>query len=136
MANATGGCLCGAVRYEVSADPVFQFACHCTECQRANGGSPSLGVAVPEGALAMTKGAAKDYVSKGDSGGAVTRSFCAECGAPLFSKPEVVPGLVMIKIGSLDDPSAFKPQVDMFMASARPWHAPHEGAAQFERGPG
>lgn len=136
MTHATGGCLCGAVRFELSAEPIFQFACHCTDCQKASGGAPALGIAVPEPALTMTKGAARDYSVKGESGNEVRRSFCETCGSPLFSRPAAMPGMVIIKIGALDDPSGFKPQVDLYMASARPWHAPHEGAAPFQRGPG
>jgi hypothetical protein len=136
MAHLTGACLCGAVKFELSADPVFQFACHCTDCQRASGGAPTLGMAFPEPALTITQGTPKDFVSAGDTGGKVKRSFCETCGSPLFSRPDVTPGMVIVKIGALDDPSAFKPQIDMFMASARPWHQPHEGAARFDRNPG
>ncbi len=135
MTNATGGCLCGDVRFELASEPVFHFACHCTDCQRTNGGAPTLGVAVPQSALTVTHGAPKDFSVAGDSGREVRRSFCDTCGSPLFSWPEAMPGMVVIKVGALDDPSLYKPQIDMFMASARPWHAPHEGAAQFDRSP-
>jgi hypothetical protein len=135
MTTRTGGCLCGAVRYEVTGDPVFQFACHCTDCQRTNGGGPSLGMAFPTPMFRPTKGQAKTYESAGDSGQMVVRQFCENCGSQLFSHPVATTGLTMIKIGSLDDPSGFQPQVDIYRASAHPWHAPHEGAAQFPKGP-
>jgi hypothetical protein len=136
MTTRTGGCLCGAVRYEVSADPIFQFACHCTDCQRSSGGSPSLGMAFPAPALRVTKGAVRSYESPGDSGQMVVRQFCETCGAPLFSAPSTTAGMIMVKIGSLDDPTGFAPQVDIYRGSARPWHAPVEGAAAFAKGPG
>mgnify|MGYP001178227042 CR=1 FL=1 len=136
MTTRTGGCLCGAVRYEVTGDPMMQVACHCTDCQKASGGSPTLALVVAPGAVKVTKGTPKRFVSKGDSGAEVVRVFCDNCGSPLFSEPASSGGAIMVvKIGSLDDPSDFKPQIDMYMSSARPWHAPHEGAMQFPKGP-
>lgn len=136
MPNRTGGCLCGAVRYELTADPMFQVACHCTDCQRASGGSPTLAMIVPPDAVKITKGQVKRFVSQGDSGADVVREFCENCGSPLFSRPMAGGAqIVVVKIGSLDDPTGFAPQVDMYMDSARPWHRPHEGAMAFPKGP-
>jgi len=134
MSHATGGCLCGRVRYEITADPILQLACYCRDCQYAGGGAPALIAVVPKAQLAVTKGEPKTFWSKGDSGGDVGRSFCADCGSPLFSEPKSV-GVFALKIGSLDDPSKFHPQFDIWMKSAQPWHRPHEGAARFEEGP-
>ena len=136
MTHLTGACLCGAVTFEVSADPVFQFACHCTDCQRASGGAPTLGMAFPEPALTVTKGTPRGYSVTGDSGGDVTRSFCETCGTPLFSRPQVMRGMVVVKVGALNDPTSFKPQVDLYMDSAHAWHRPHDGAAAFAKVPG
>ncbi len=135
MTPKTGGCLCGAVRYELSAEPIAQVACHCRACQRASGGSPTLALVVPKAALTVTQGEPRVYWSAGDSGAKVGRAFCAACGAPLFSEPAVNADIAVIKVGSLDDPSAFAVQVDMWMAAAQPWHRPHEGAARFEGNP-
>ncbi|MHB8528073.1 MAG: GFA family protein [Caulobacteraceae bacterium] len=135
MTHAQGGCLCRAVRYEISAEPVFQIACHCRDCQHVSGGAPALIAVVPKGAFKITKGRPRTYRSKADSGAEVARSFCADCGAPLFSEPAGIGEIVAVKIGSLDDPSAFHVQADIWMRSAQPWHAPHEGAAQFDSAP-
>ncbi len=131
----TGGCLCGAVRYSIEAEPLFQFACHCRACQHATGGSPTLGMIVPKAALTITRGEAKGYASRGESGAGVERQFCGACGSPLFSKLESQPDLMVVKVGSLDDPSAFKVGVDMWMSEAQPWHRPHEGAPSLPGNP-
>ena len=132
----TGGCLCGAVRYRIEAEPMFEFACHCRACQKATGGSPTYGFIVPKTAFVVTEGEPVGYVSRGDSGGEVERQFCGKCGSPLFSKLEGQPDFMVIKVGSLDDPSAFHVAIDMWMSSAQPWHQPHDGAASVPGSPG
>jgi hypothetical protein len=135
MTIATGGCLCGAIRYEVSAEPIVQVACHCRACQYISGGSPTLALVVPRPALKVTQGAPRTYWSTGDSGGRVGRSFCEICGTAVFSEPPGAGDIAVIKVGSLDDPSAFKVQADIWMKAAQPWHRPHEGAARFDGNP-
>lgn len=132
----TGGCLCGAVRYRIDAEPMFEFACHCRACQHATGGSPTYGFIVPKGALTVTTGEPRGYASKGESGGEVERQFCERCGSPLFSKLESQPDFMVVKAGSLDDPSAFKVGLDMWLSSAQPWHRSHEGAVGVPENPG
>jgi hypothetical protein len=131
----TGGCFCGAIRYEIAGEPAFQFACHCRDCQYASGGPPTLGIVVPNAALKVVKGEPRTHWVTGDSGGKVGRSFCADCGTPLLSHPTAVGDFAVIKVGSLDDPSIFNVQADIWMKSAQPWHRPHPGAAQFSEGP-
>jgi len=134
--TTTGGCFCGAIRYEIASPPIFQFACHCRACQHSTGGSPTLGIIVPAAAFTITKGEPRTYWSVGESGGRVGRCFCETCGSPLFSKLEGSPDMLPVKVGSLDDPAAFQVQADMWMSEAQPWHHPHNGAARFEANPG
>jgi len=135
MTVRTGGCLCGAVRYELSAEPMFNVACHCRACQYVSGGSPALAMVFPAAALKITKGEPRTYWSLGETGEKVGRSFCGECATPLYSHPHANPEIVVIKIGSLDDAGAFSVQADMFMAAAQPWHRPHENAMQMAGNP-
>ena len=116
----TGGCMCGAVRYECSAEPVMAGNCHCRDCQRASGGAFVSALAVPRNALKITS-EIKYYDVKGDSGNTVSRGFCPNCGARLFGRPAVVPDLIVIMAGSLGDPSWYKPGMDFYTASAQPW---------------
>jgi len=115
-----GGCACKAVRYEVSADPVAVMNCHCRACQYASGGGYTTAVVVPRGTLSFTKGAPRSYCSKGDSGGAVTRLFCAECGSPIASWPDAGPFQV-VKAASLDDPSKLVMTGALHTSEAQPW---------------
>lgn len=117
----TGGCACSAIRYECSAEPLIVVNCHCRDCQRSSGVGFSTGVAVPANSLRLLKGEPTYYRSKADSGTAVQRGFCSECGSPLFAGNANNPHVVAIKIGSIDDPSWCKPMVDIWTQSAQPW---------------
>lgn len=119
-ASFTGGCLCGAVRYECSADALFMGNCHCRDCQRAGGGAYDACIGLPAAALQIT-GKVKYHDIKAESGNTLSRGFCPECGARLFAKTSGVPDLAMITAGSLDDPSRYKPTMDIFTSSAQPW---------------
>ncbi|WP_430761293.1 GFA family protein [Solilutibacter silvestris] len=116
----SGGCLCGQVRYEASADPVFSGNCHCTDCQHASGGPYAPVMMFPPNAV-NTTGPVKYFASKGDSGHVIERGFCQNCGSQLFVKLEAVPGMVGIRPGSLDAPANFQPDLDFFVSSAQPW---------------
>ena len=116
----TGGCMCGAVRYECAAEPAMTANCHCRDCQRATGGAYASVFLVPRNAVRIT-GEVKYYDVKGDSGNILSRGFCPTCGSRLFGKPAVVPDLMSIMLGSLDDPSSHKPAMDIYTASAQPW---------------
>jgi hypothetical protein len=117
----TGGCLCGAVRYECTGEPVFSLLCHCRDCQRQSGSAYAAAVRVPATAFRVTQGEPKHYIKLADSGNQVTRAFCLECGCMLFLRVSARPDLVGIRVGTLDDPSWFRPQADIFVKSAQSW---------------
>jgi hypothetical protein len=136
MSPFAGGCLCGAVRYEVSAEPVAFMLCHCRDCQYISGGEPAAVVVVPKPAFRLAKGQVKSYAVKGDSGKEVARQFCGECGTPLFSALEGNPQLWAIKAGSLDDPSWLKPTAFLWKSSAQPWAHLDPAIHAFPKQPG
>ena len=125
----TGGCLCGRVRYECSADPFFMGNCHCRDCQKATAGAYEPDIGLPAAALKVT-GAVKYYDKKADSGNTLSRGFCPECGSSLLEKTSAMPDLEMITAGSLDDPSLYKPTLDIFTSSAQPWDHMQSGTGQ------
>lgn len=130
----TGGCMCGAVRYECSAEPVMTGNCHCRDCQRATGGAYVSVIFVPRNAVKIT-GEVQYYDVKGDSGHIMSRGFCPTCGSRLFGKPAVVPDLMGIMAGSLDDPSSHRPAMDIYTASAQPWDYLNPELPKFPKGP-
>jgi hypothetical protein len=136
-ARTTGRCLCGAVSYTVEAEPVVQAVCHCTDCQRQTGGPYSVIVAFPAAALTVEGDTLSTYTTIGDDhGGPTERSFCSACGAPVFSHAAVMPEVVFVKAGSLDDASWVEPSVEAWTSSAQPWTPAFEETSRLPRGPG
>ena len=130
-----GGCYCGALRYSAEGDPVFSGQCHCRECQYISGGQPNLVMGMPESGFAYTKGAGKPF-RRQDLENAVTREFCAECGTHLLTRAPGMPGVVLIKVGTLDDPSVFGgPQLAIYTVEKQSFHHVPEGIPAFERFP-
>src|SRR5262249_57935466 len=129
----TGGCMCGAVRYDCSAEPVMTGNCHCRDCQRATGTAYVSVLFVPRNAVKIT-GEVKYYDVKGDSGNILSRGFCPTCGSRLFVKPVVMP-LMGITAGSLDDPSRHRPAMDIYTTSAQPWGYIDSELPTFPKGP-
>ena len=120
-APLTGGCLCGAVRYQAAGEPVFGLLCHCRDCQRQSGSAYNAALRMPAAGFRVTQGTPKFYVNTADSGNRVTRAFCGDCGSPLYLQVSTRPDLVGLRAGTLDDPSRFRPQAHVFAKSAQPW---------------
>ena len=116
----SGGCACGAIRYECSAEPAFSWNCHCRDCQRASGSTFCPVLYVPRSALTIS-GHSKYYDVQAESGNKVSRGFCSHCGSPVFILAELVPDLQGLWAASLDNPSLFQPQVHVWTDRAQPW---------------
>jgi hypothetical protein len=130
----TGGCMCGAVRYESLAKPIMAGNCHCRDCQKSSGGAFVAVMVVPASAMKI-EGQVKYYESKADSGNSFSRGFCPECGARLFAKSSRDLRLAMIAAGTLDDPSLFQPTMDFFTSSAQPWDHMNPALPKFPKMP-
>lgn len=129
----TGGCMCGAIRYECSAKPIFMGNCHCRDCQQATGTAFVAAILVPRQAVTIA-GNVKYYDVTGGSGQIFSRGFCPNCGSRLFGKP-ARPEFLGIMAGSLDDPSWFRPMFDFHVASAQPWDCMNPDLPKFSKSP-
>jgi hypothetical protein len=116
----TGGCLCQAVRYSISAEPIVIRECWCRVCQYLGAGSSAVNACFPSAALRV-EGTFTDYRSTADSGNTMHRSFCPTCGTALFSAAESRPHLIFVRVGTLDDPEAGRPDMTIWTASAPGW---------------
>ncbi|WP_326524223.1 GFA family protein [Sphingomonas sp.] len=128
----TGGCHCGAVRYEAEGQPQHNALCHCTDCRRS-AGAPAVGWALFPQAKVTIKGSPTRYNSSGD----VDRQFCGTCGTGLFFYSEsLFPGMVDIQAATFDDPDALAPSACIQMADAPKWLATVADLPKFDRYPG
>lgn len=134
MTTFTGGCLCGAVRYTCTGDPMVAGHCHCEDCRRSSGTGHSSHMAVPQNALVLS-GATKAYVRAADSGNLIARHFCPECGAPVYSSNPAMPGMVFLRASSLDDLEIFKPQMHVWTVRAPSWDSRNTALPAFEKMP-
>jgi hypothetical protein len=128
-----GDCACGAVRYETDADPAVMLNCHCRDCQRAAGSAYAPYMIFPK-AQVKVKGEPRYYRTVGDAGFAVERGICPGCGTPVMAKLERLPDLLGVFAASLDDPSLYKPALELFTTSAQPWHQANPATEKRLRG--
>lgn len=117
----SGGCACGAVRYECSASPLHMLNCHCRDCQIASGSAYSPTVIMERSAVHITRGQTAAYERLAESGHVAKREFCPNCGTPLFASSSAGPGYIGIRAASLDNPTWFRPEANVWVKSAQPW---------------
>lgn len=117
---ATGRCLCGAVTYELRAEPARMAACHCKDCQRSSG-TGHMSLAFFKAADVSIQGDMSSYDTTADSGNINTRHFCTTCGSRLMATNSARPGVVGIAVGCADDTSWFSPQAVVFNKRCEDW---------------
>lgn len=130
----SGGCLCGAVRYECTAEPAMCGFCQCVDCRRSSGAGHCAHLGVPAAGVAIS-GETKAYARPADSGHIITRHFCPNCGSALFSTNDAMAGLLFLRASSLDDPENFKPQMVVYASRAPSWDRPAPGLPSFQQMP-
>jgi hypothetical protein len=100
----TGGCQCGAIRYEISGEPKTLYVCHCIECRRQSASAFGMSLMVERLGFRVTQGSSKFWTRRADSGREVRCAFCPDCGSRLWHEREGFAETVTIKAGSLDEP--------------------------------
>ena len=118
--KSSGGCLCKAVRFSVTAEPLAARVCWCRVCQYLGAGNGMVSVCFRTDSLSV-QGKVNWYESIADSGNRMQRGLCPTCGTPLFSKAESRPHLIFIRAGALDDPNLMKPQMTIWTDAAPDW---------------
>ncbi|MEP5566311.1 MAG: GFA family protein [Halioglobus sp.] len=132
----SGGCYCGQVRYEAEGDPLMRGQCHCRECQYISGGSANVIIAMPRAGFHYTGGQPKRFV-RDDLENGVVREFCENCGTSLTSNPPGMPDIVIIKVGTMDDPSEYgEPEMALYCVEKQKFHYIPDGLMTFDRFPG
>jgi hypothetical protein len=115
----TGGCGCGAVRFEIAAPLVSAIYCHCTRCQRRTGTAASASGRMAPGSLRIVAG--EEHVRAWSPPDGWAKLFCAACGSALFSRSPDDPALMSVRLGALDGDPGIRPSGRQFVADAAPW---------------
>jgi hypothetical protein len=113
----TGGCACGAVRFEISAPLRSAVYCHCTRCQRRTGTAASANGRTEPGSFQVVEG--EDRLRAWKPEGGAEKWFCGECGSALFSR--TAEDQVGVRLGALDAPPEIRPSARQFVAYAAAW---------------
>jgi hypothetical protein len=116
----TGGCACGAIRYEISGEPIFQNHCQCRDCQRKSGTGHGSYLTFARSGVTQ-RGEARHWDIVADSGHTKTRAFCATCGSPVYMTFSAMPDIFTVHAASLDDPARFHPQVVTYAMRGHAW---------------
>jgi hypothetical protein len=125
-----GGCLCGAVRYRIAAEPLLVEICHCASCRRAVGAPSVAWAVVPAAAFALIAGTPARHASSPG----VERTHCAACGTSLTYRSEAE--TIDVTLASLDDPTALAPTLEIWLADRLPWQPVDPARSLSDRGSG
>lgn len=131
----TGGCVCGAIRYECTAkiSEIALFKCHCRDCQRLSGGPYAPVVYVPKRTFRIVRGTIRHHTTQSEARGLHLRGYCADCGSRLTGGES--DESIGMTASSLDDPSWFKPRFHMWTSDAQPWDQFEPDVPAYEKYP-
>ena len=129
----TGGCLCGGVRFEVTAPLESAGYCHCTRCQRRTGTAASAQARVARGSLRITAG--KELVRAFEPDDGFSKHFCSACGSALWSRSPHDPEVISVRLGAFDGDPGIRPAYRQFVAYSAPWEPlPDDGLPRYPEG--
>ena len=127
----TGGCGCGAVRFEVTEPFVSASYCHCTRCRRRTGTAASANARAEPGSVRVVAGA--DELRSWAPEGGFEKLFCGRCGSALFSRAPGTEALTGVRLGALDGDPGVRPQWHQFVAYAASWtEIPEDGLPRYD----
>jgi hypothetical protein len=125
-----GGCLCGAVRFELTSPPLYAGYCHCTRCQRRTGTAASASAQVDPGAVRWLRG--EELIRGWTPSEGFEKCFCGECGAHLFSRSRDRSRMAM-RMSAFDGDPGLRPSYRQFVAYAASWEEiPNDGLPRFD----
>lgn len=132
----SGGCACGALRYQIKAAPIFENHCQCADCRRRSGTGHGSWLTFPQRSEVQITGTAQEWQVAGDSGNLKSHAFCPVCGVPVCLTFAAMPDLIAIAAGSLDAPETFRPAVVTYASRGCVWDVMDPALASFAKMPG
>jgi hypothetical protein len=125
-----GSCLCGNVRYELTAEPGDFGYCHCTSCRKASGSAHAANAPISRAHFRLHAG--RDTLREFESSPGKFRAFCSHCGSPIYAYLSVTPEILRLRLGSLDTPFTKQPKAHTFVSDKAPWEPIADRIPQFE----
>jgi hypothetical protein len=127
--GARGSCLCGAIRFEITGALGPIVMCHCGQCRKAQGGAFAVNAVVPVEDFTIVAG--RDKLAAYESSPGKLRHFCRDCGSPIISTRTSAPGVVRVRIGTIDSLIDAGPRAHIFVASKAAWDAISDDLPQY-----
>ena len=127
----TGGCACGKIRYEINAQPLFMYQCHCRDCQQATGGLYAPNVWFPVAAITLS-GETKCHSVETDAGNTASHDFCGDCGSPIGMRTSSTDRARGFRAATLDDWSWLEPMANIYMKNSPPWEVTNADLQVFD----
>ena len=124
-----GGCLCSAIRFRISGEPVFSSICHCATCRRASAAPTVAWLTFDRGQVEILSGNPRTYRSSQG----VARQFCGTCGSQLSYETVESPTTIDITTASLDNPNLFPPTMETWVEHRVSWQSADQRRAQYPR---
>lgn len=125
-----GGCLCGAVRFEIHGGISHIVCCHCSECRKAQGSAFAANGVVASDAFRIIDG--EDMLTAYESTPGQFKYFCKVCGSPILSKRPAVPDHVRVRLGTIESDINERPQAHIFTSSKANWETICGDLPQYE----
>lgn len=127
----TGGCGCGAVRFEITEPLVSAVYCHCTRCQRRTGIDHGGGAQIAPGSMTVTQG--EELLHGWQPEGAMAKEFCTRCGSAVLVRNPETREIAAVRLGTIDGDPGIRPHAHQYVAYAAPWSAiPDDGLPRFD----
>ena len=130
----SGRCYCGKINYEFEEPIYTQILCHCRECRYISGGEANASIVISENNFRVTKGTLKTYARE-DLEKPRIRFFCGDCGTHICVKSPPRPGMLVLKVGTLNDHSWFSPNTAIYCIDKQPYHIIPDGVPSFDKTP-
>ncbi len=126
----TGSCLCGGVRYELTAEPGPIEVCYCLMCRKASGGPLATNAQLSAAAFHLNAGAG--LLAAYESSPGERRFFCSRCGSPIYSQRSAGAEVVRIRVGTINEPLNVRPVASYYAGSKCNWWEICDGLPRFE----
>lgn len=131
----TGGCACGAIRYDIPSEPVFSNHCQCRQCQHKSGTGHGSYLSFVGRKNVKLSGQATQWEMTADSGNVKVRAFCPTCGSPVYQTYPAMPDVITVHAASLDEPERFRPQVVTYASRGHAWDQIDPALTRFDKMP-
>ena len=128
-----GRCLCGAVRFQLTAPVIAMTNCHCSMCRHGHGTAFSTYCQVDATTVDVLCG--REVITRYDASPGAAREFCGRCGAKLFYRAHAMPEFLWVAAGVIDGDPGVRPDRHVFVASRAPWYPITDALLQYDARP-